>query len=163
MVVDPQRKESSMRTIGSKKRFALIAGTTAAVLLGGGIAVGYWSTTGSGSGSADVGTSSALEIDQTNTTDLLYPGGPAADIDLDITNNTDGDLRIDTLSAVITTGVVGCNASDFVFTPSAAVTDVDVPAGVTSISAAATISMTNTSLNQDLCKNADLTLAFSSN
>ena len=74
-----------MRNLSSKKRFALIASTVAAVFVGGGIAVAYWTTTGSGTGTAATGNSSTVTVSSTAITGL-YPGGPAVPIVLNVNN-----------------------------------------------------------------------------
>jgi hypothetical protein len=153
-----------MRILGSKKRFAAVATTTAAVLLGSGIAVAYWTTGGSGSGTADIGTSQdvTFTVGAGDGIDDLYPG--AAEVfEVDVNNPTDGalqlgtvDIEIDGFSAPAGT----CDIDDF------SVTDIvvndEVPAGPSTLTGTATISMDNTASNQDDCKNASLDLSFTS-
>jgi hypothetical protein len=75
-----------MRNI-SKKRLAVIAGGTAAVMAGAGIGYAYWTTTGSGSGSAGTGNVSRnITMTASNSTDKLVPGGDAIDLTLTANN-----------------------------------------------------------------------------
>jgi len=151
-----------MSKIGSKKRFALIATTVAAVFVGGGIAVAYWTTTGSGSGSAATGDSSTVTVTQTNTIDGLYPGGPAQDIDLHISNANASAQHIDTVAITVSgTSDPGCTDADFTVTD-ATIGD-DVASGgddYAGSATGATIAMNETGVSQDDCKNATVDLAF---
>jgi hypothetical protein len=79
------------------KKQKVIALTTAAVVAtGGGVAWAYFTTTGTGAGTAAVGTSSPLTITQdafggTGAPVVsLLPGGPAQYIGFKINNTTDG-------------------------------------------------------------------------
>jgi hypothetical protein len=146
----------------SKKTFAIVASATAAVLVGGGVAVAYWTTTGTGSGSATAGTTSALVITQTNSPTGLYPGGPAASLDISVANPGTASARISTLTASATaTDQPGCNAADFdVNVVGIATTDI-APGGSQAFSNAATVELTETNANQDACKNAVVTISYS--
>jgi hypothetical protein len=147
-----------MRKLGSKKRFAVIAATTAAVLVGGGVAVAYWTTTGTGTGSAATGDSSTVTVTQTNTVTGLYPGGPAADVDLHISNGNASAQHIATVTLTnVTTDQPGCTAADFAVTD--ATINADVPSGGDDYAGATTgasVQMIDTGSNQDACKNANV-------
>jgi hypothetical protein len=153
-----------MRILGNKKRFAAVATTTAAVLIGSGIAVAFWTTGGSGSGSADIGTSQDVTyaVSATDPIDDLYPGADE-DFVVEVDNPTDGPLQIGTVDIEIdgfAAPAGTCDIDDF------SVTDIvvndEVPAGTSDLVGTATISMANTALNQDDCKNASLDLSFTS-
>ena len=64
-----------MKIFSSKKRVAAIGVVTAATLVGGGAAFAYWTTTGSGSGSATVGSAAAWTADESG--DLIAADSPA--------------------------------------------------------------------------------------
>jgi len=155
-----------MRKIGSKKRFALIATTTAAVLVGSGVAFAYWTTTGSGNGTAATGTSSVVAITQTNTVTGLYPGGPAQTLQLNINNsNVSGQyVGIVTVAVVNTTiGAVvqaGCTAADFVVTNGTI--NAVVPAGTVNPynASGATVKMIDTGVPQNACKGVTVNLSY---
>ena len=156
-----------MRKIGSKKRFALIATTTAAVLVGSGVAFAYWTTTGSGTGSATAGNSSTVTVNQTGAAITgLYPGGPAVAVPFNIVNGNVSGQYIATVALSVSgtrNGVVaqpGCTAADFTVT--AGTIGAVVPSGTTNYPTGngATIKMIDTGVNQNLCKTVTVDLAF---
>ena len=124
-----------------------------------GAAIAYWTTSGTGSGTASVGTDSGVTIDPVSFTGTLYPGG-SVPVDFTITNdsaNTAVQIHkvIADTSGGNTNGIsglpVGCSASDFHF---ADVTlDTSIAASGTT-TGSGTLSMDNTASNQDACKNA---------
>ena len=153
-----------MKEFIKTKRGALLAGSVAtALLVGGGVAFAYWTTTGSGTGSAGAGDVSAVTVTQTNTITGLYPGGPAQDIDLKISNPNDSNVTIETVAVSVSgTDKTGCTAADFTVTD--ATVGSDLASGDTDVLGAdsgASIKMDNTASNQDACKNATVSLSFS--
>src|SRR5579872_3654734 len=94
----------------TKKR-ALIALAVVGVLAAGGSALAYFTAAGSGSGTASVGTSSAVSLAGT-ITGTLYPAGNPASVSVVVTNNGAGSqyvnsvhlasINIDTSSATYT-------------------------------------------------------------
>ncbi|HUE28528.1 MAG TPA: hypothetical protein VMP89_17265 [Solirubrobacteraceae bacterium] len=139
-------------------------------------AVAYFTTTSSGTGTAQVGTSSALTISSASTASNLYPGGTARPIAFSIDNTSDGHQYVGKVSATVTAvydstntteidenGTNACATSNF--TTGAASSDVgDIAGGTTYNSAASaepTVSMTNNG-NQNGCENAVVHLSLSS-
>ena len=84
-----------MKFFGRQKFFVLLAAGVAVVAAVG--AYAYYTTTGSGSGSATVGSSSALTLHGT-TSGLLYPGGPARTVSFTVDNPSPGRQRVGTIS-----------------------------------------------------------------
>jgi hypothetical protein len=150
----------------NRKRYGIIAATTAAVLIGGGVAVAYWTISGSGTGSATTGTTTSLTVSGTNTPSGLYPGGPSQAVDFQIVNPNAGSVYVNQVTVSVTgTNKVGCDASDFSITQPTAIA-AEVNAGTTSYAGGTTgagIAMINKGVTQDACKNATVNLAFSSN
>src|SRR6478609_663209 len=159
---------NNMRKIGSKKRFALIASTTAAVLIGSGVAVAYWTTTGSGTGTAATGTSSTVTVAPFGTAITgLYPGmATAVNVPFSITNSNVSGQYISTVALAVTStqnGVTpqpGCTSADFTVTN--ATINAVVPSGTTNYATGngATIKMIDTGVPQNLCKNVTVNLSF---
>jgi hypothetical protein len=155
--------------IEGRKRFGIIAATVAAVLVGGGVAVAFWTTTGTGTGSAGVGTTANVTITQDGSISGLFPGGPEQDIDFTITNPNPGPVRISTVTITVLSVTKDpgapagtCDATDFTVTSPSAI-NADIPVGATSYTGAVTgaaIEMINKPVNQDACKNATVSLAF---
>jgi len=149
-------------------RKALVAGGLVATLAMGGIAFAYFSATGSGSGSASVGSSSGLDISQDGPAVTgLVPNGPAKTIHYTVTNNTAGAEFVDQVSTTVSSVTSGslateaCDASMF--------TIVDGPALSTNLqpghtaSGTATIKLVDDGNNQDNCQGSTVSLAFASN
>jgi len=156
------------------KKFAAIA-ITASVALTATAAFAYWTTSGSGSGSATAGSSNgvvtlAASID--TSTHAIYPGG-SNPVHFTATNSGATDLYVTSvslsaLSATTPAGVVttpsSCLASDFSMLQ---VTEgIRIPANTTTPMALTTdgsLVFANSTLSQDNCKGAGITLNVVSN
>jgi len=156
----------NMKRFMNKKVVAI--GLAAGITLGGaGAAFAYWTTSGSGNGTATTASSNgtlALNVSAVSTN--LYPGG-SAPVTITATNSGATDLQLTTvafasLSVDSTHATAGCLATDY-SVGTVATTPTDVLAGTTSGTVAtATLSMANTALSQDACKGAVITLNFTS-
>jgi hypothetical protein len=117
-------------------------------------AYAYWTASGTGAGTATVGTDSGVTIAVTNTGAALYPGGSAT-ITFHVQNDSSSSAV--TVGKVVQDGPVtglpvGCSAADFSF---ADVTlNESVAASGNGPNHTGTLSMANTASNQDACKNA---------
>jgi hypothetical protein len=143
-----------------KKKLA-VAAVTIIALVGGGIAWAYFTTTGSGTGSASTGTSSTVTLHGTAST-TLYPG-TSSTVNFTVDNPSSGHQFVGTIHlASVTTDKPGCVVADY--TMPDVVANQDVPSGNgTAITATGTLSMANTNVSQDNCKNAAVTLNLTSN
>lgn len=123
----------------------------------------FWSITGSGTATTDVGTTSNGTVTLAATIpNGIYPGGTRT-VSYTATNTNATDVRVGTVTVTgITSSAPTCNTADFSVTP--AVQDFDVPAGSTNLAlpTTATLSYANTAVSQDACKGATLTLTLSS-
>jgi hypothetical protein len=164
----------SIKRFMNKKVVAI--GLAAGITLGGaGAAFAYFTSSGSGPGSASVGSSTALDITQTNVTALsgLTPNGVTLPVQYKIANPTgNGAQTLGTVTASIdsisgpndtNTGVgTTCTSADFTITPSAnsvgSVGDGDTFTSDTGTEP--TIQMKDTGLNQDGCEGAALVLTI---
>jgi hypothetical protein len=123
-----------------------------------GIAVAYFTASGTGSGTATVGSAAGVTITDVTFDDTLYPGGSTT-VRFTI-NNTSADTAVSVDKVVAdtaygTTGVdglpTGCDASDFSFG------DVTVNESISangSTSSTGTLSLANSTANQDACQGA---------
>lgn len=146
-----------------KKKIAAAA-TAAVIAVGGaGAAFAYFTTSGAGTGSGTVGTNIALVLHGTAPTNL-YPG-TSSPVSFTVDNGSTGHQYVTTihLDSVSTDAAHStCVTSDFTMPDVTA--NQDVPAGSgTAITAGGTLTMANTAVAQDGCKNAPLTLHLSSN
>ena len=148
-----------------------IAALTAALVVGAtGTAFAYWTMSGAGTGGATTGTTVAVVVNQTGAAVTgLYPGGPAANLSGDFTNNNAGPVTVKAVTATVTGNTksgTGCLSSWYAIggndTVSSHTLDpsnpVDTPVGAWS---GLTVSLTNsTTDNQDACKLAVITITY---
>lgn len=152
----------------SKKR-ALLLGTTAVVLT---LAVGayaYFTSTGSGTVTATVGSSSAVTIKGT-VGSSLYPGGSAT-VTFTVDNPSSAAQRVGTISLASIAVDAGHSTCSKVitggnpdFTMPAVVVNKTFPTGTgQSVTPTGTLTMNDTGISQDACQGATLTLNLTSN
>lgn len=141
----------------TKKKYAIVAGVSA-VALTGGVAFAYWTSTGSGTGSATTGTSTAWDV-QVDDVDLdnLTPGGPTNTIGFSVQNDNSGVQNLaNTVASVVDTSDPGCGPADFDVSATT-ITYGDVAPGAT-VNGTFTVQMVNTASNQDACKGVTVNL-----
>ena len=157
------------RILKSKKRFVL--GVVASLAIAA-VAFAYWTTSGTGDGTATTGTDQGVTVTG-DPADGLYPGGSVA-----VTTNIDNDSadqsqHVNYLHVTITTDAVGCDAADFTYqadeevagsdsNPHSVLLDEEI-AGGADLDVPGTVFMENTAVDQDACKNADIDLAYAVN
>jgi hypothetical protein len=149
------------------KRRKVMAATFVALLAITASAIAYWTTTGSGTGSATTGAGSAVTVTQVGTVTGLVPGGTAQAVDFTVTNPKSTPQYVTTVSYSIASiqtspgvAAVGCSAADFTLVQPSAIST-DLAAGVTTFSpSGATLAMKDTGSNQDGCKNVTVNLTF---
>jgi hypothetical protein len=148
----------------TKKRIAIGALGLLAVA---GVAVAYFTTTGSGTGNAKVGTSEALTISAVSASEL-YPG-TSSQVTFNVTNPSTGHQYVTKVKlkevkaykdAGHTEAKVGCENSWF--TMAEVTENQDVPTGATELSSKGTLKFENEPVSQDACKNAYLVAYFES-
>ena len=171
----------------TKKRFAGALGAVIAIAAVG-VAVAYFTTSGSGSGSATVGTGSALTITGTSAA-TLYPG-TSSGVTFTVDNPSSGHQQLGTIHLAAVHACVGtgstwngttctnsgteattCESVETV-APDTTTANFYMPDVVSnqdfgsgsgqSVTASGTLKMNDLSSSQDACKNANLTLSFTS-
>ena len=123
----------------------------------------YFTTTGSGTGTGTTGTSSALTLHGTAAS-TLYPG-TSSTVTFTVDNPSAGHQYVNTIHlASVTTDAAhsACNVGDYTMPDVSAAQDVANGNGI-AITATGTITLANTAVSQDACKNAPLTLNLTSN
>ena len=135
------------------------------------VAVGayaYFTSTGSGTVTATVGTSSAVTIKGT-VTGNLYPGSSSS-VALTVDNPSSGKQRVGTISLekiVADAGHASCSVvitggnPDFTM-PEIAVNKTFSPGNNQTVTPSGTLTMNDTGVNQDACQGATLTLTLKS-
>jgi hypothetical protein len=152
-----------MRKLNKK----IVVGTAAAavVLVGGGIAFAYWSTTGSGSGSATNAASNGTVVLHAAFAGGLTPGASET-VTYTADNAGTSSLRVGTITPTVSIDAAhvtsGCAVTDFTIAPTTSNTTV---AATTNGVAAGTgtLFFADTAANQDGCKGATITLTLASN
>jgi hypothetical protein len=136
----------------------LVPVVAAMALAVAGIAVAYFTASGTGSGTATVGTAGGVTITDVSFGGDLYPGG-ATSVSFRV-NNTSSDTAVRVGKVVVSSirTPLGCDASDFGFA------DVDVNAEIPangSTSGSGSLTLANSSSNQDACQGASVDLNLS--
>ena len=134
----------------AKRRITVLA-SLISVLLVAGVAFAAWTANGSGSGSAQAGTSAALTTDAYATTaDALIPGG-SGDVTLKILNSNAFPVAVSAINAngAVTSNDASCTVSGVSFANQSAPTEGwTVPAnGHLNVKLADAASMSNASQN----------------
>lgn len=154
----------------TKKRFAVLGAV--AILAMAGIAVAYFTSTGSGTGSATVGSSTAFKVTVAAATGgPLYPGSGSENLAYTVKNEGSGAQNVNSTSATvaseggnITQGgveVPGCKASWFTATDTSPA-PVNLKGGE-SASGSVEVTMQDSGTNQDACQGTspDITVSAS--
>lgn len=146
-----------MRKMTNRNKIKALATSAALVAVSGGAAFAYWSTTGSGYGTAGAATGTTpVSITVTFDKDIA-PGG-TKDIQYSASNPNSSSTTV-TLDRAVVTATGSCDATWFA---------ASVPTGTTTIAAGATASLgtgtltfADTATNQDACKGATITVTAS--
>jgi hypothetical protein len=154
---------------GRNKRRALIALSATCALVVAGAAIAYFTSSGSGTATATVGSSSAVTLKAT-VTGSLYPG-TASPVTFTVDNPSSGKQRVGTISlekitpdaghATCSTVVTGGNP-DFTMAE-VAVNKVYGPGNAQAVTPTGSLTMNDTGVSQDACQGATLTLNLKSN
>jgi hypothetical protein len=150
-----------IRSFTSSKRRVAAFGTLVAMAAVVG-AIAYFTGTGSGTGQAQVGTSTPWGVTFGATTGTMYPGSGTSTVNYTVTNNGSGSQRLNTTTGSVAaagsgtvtssgTPVAGCLATWFSVSNSPPAGTTLSPSGTTTGSAAVTMAESGT--NQDACKN----------
>lgn len=152
------------------KRSSIIAAVTAVgVLAAGGVAFAFWTSSGTGSASAAIASSAGnLTVAQTGSITGLYPGGPAQDVSVIVTNPTSTDISLTDVAVTVSgtekplgTANAACTAANFTVADTVYAGEVIAAGTATAAIAPKTIRMVETGVNQDACKGAVVILSLS--
>ena len=150
-----------MSIIRNKRSRAIVFGLVAAIVVAG-AAIAFWTSSGTGQGTATVGTDSGLPISAVTFGNTLYPGGKSP-VSFTITNSSaNSAITVNQVAADTsfgTNGITGlpggCLPADFTF-PTFTVNQ-SIPASGTlnlTVPTAGGLAFANTAVNQDACKGA---------
>jgi hypothetical protein len=164
------RNPLNLRPLLSRKTALVAAGGAAVVALSATAAFAYWTTGGSGSGSAATGTAQSVTITQLGTVTGLVPGGASQPVDFTITNPASTAQYVSSVTVAVKSGWTAqadsskpaCSAADFTIVQPTAVNQ-DLPNGNTDVKpSGASIALKDAATNQDNCKGVSVDLAFTS-
>jgi hypothetical protein len=148
----------------TKKRWIAALGVVAALVVAG-TAIAYFTGSGTGTGSASVGKSTAFTVSVTGPSGLL-PGGAAEAISIDVHNGASSAQELSGVTVAIDPTWTGsqpdsskpaCTAGDFTLTQPS-VTAAEVAAGADATINGAQIAMNDASTNQDNCQGVTVPL-----
>ena len=151
----------------SKRTFAALG--CGATLVVSAAAVAFFTSSGSGTGTAAVGSSSAVTLHATISSNL-YPGS-SSPVTFTVDNPSSGVQRVGTVtlaSISVDSGHSSCSTvisggnPDFTMAP-VNVNEVISPGNGQSVAATGTLTMNETGVNQDACQGATLTLHLTNN
>jgi hypothetical protein len=152
----------------------LVALGVVAVLAVTGAAYAYFTSTGSGTGNATVGASTAFTVAVAAPTGgLLYPGSGTDTLSYTVHNPSAGAQNLSGTTAVVAssggnitqsgTPVTGCLSSWFTATNTAPTLPQDLAGGATSTAGSVAVTMSDSGTNQNPCVSAtpDITVSAS--
>jgi hypothetical protein len=140
-----------------------------AALTAAGAAIAYFTSSGSGTGTAAVGSSSAVTLHATISSNL-YPGS-SSPVSLTVDNPSSGAQRVGTVTLAgisVDAGHSACSTTisggnpDFTM-PAVNVNKVFPSGNGQSVTPSGTLTMNETGVNQDACQGATLTLQLTNN
>jgi hypothetical protein len=149
----------------TKKRTAVIAGAAALVLAGTTAAFAYWTTSGSGSGSASVASSAHTVTLHATTSGNLYPGA-SVPVSFTADNASSGGLQVNKVqlvSVTADTAHASCTVADFTMADVLETQTIAAGASGIALTNGGTLAYADTAVDQSTCKGATLTLTVSSN
>jgi hypothetical protein len=136
-----------------------------AVLALAGMAFAYWTTTGSGEGSGSVASSNGTVTLAGSIAEALTPGGSSA-VKFTADNPGTSSLSVGTIHAVVSIdsahAAAGCQASDFTIADTAENQVIPAHSKGVELAKEGSISMIDSSENQDACQGAVISLALTS-
>ncbi len=156
-----------MHRLASKRALVALSCLTALVIAA--VAVAYFTSTGSGTATAKVGTASAVTLKGT-VSGNLYPGS-SSQVSFTVDNPSSGTQRVGTITLTGITVDAGHSTCSTVITggnpdfsmPAVAVNATFNSGNGQAVTPKGTLTMNDTGVNQNACQGAELTLALSSN
>ena len=136
-----------------------------------GIASAYWTTGGSGSGTAATGTPASVTVIQTASVTGLYPGIPPVTLSGNFNNPNPGKVYITAVTASVTPfsfqtvfpAKPACTQADFSISGTANVAaEILTGNGVGAWTGLTLTMIDNTGANQDNCKNITVPITYTS-
>jgi hypothetical protein len=146
------------------KKIVVVSSVAALGFLGAGVAVAYWTSTGTGEGVATTGESVAFEIASEPAVGIMAPGSAGQTVAFTVTNPGTGNLYLNDVDVVLAdaAGVPwvpagACDPADYTAVVSTPPPVGDIAPGG-EVDGVITVTLANTGFNQDDCQNQDVPL-----
>jgi hypothetical protein len=165
-------QEIDMRKLNRKQKATVAIAFGAVGVAGSGVAYAYWTSDGTGTGTASTvaGNTTAFSVTG-NVPAAMYPGDSPQTITATVKNNGAEKYKVESLVAYVTTNKgAACDGSNFLINgneaPSTALTAVDLGIDPTDLAANGTktktytIQFNNKATNQDGCKDATVSVNY---
>jgi hypothetical protein len=152
-----------------KRSVKVAIAASAAVLIGGGVAVAFWTAGGTGSGSVTTDTTQALTVIQTSQLTKLTPGSPAVPLSGMVLNPNHFTVHVNAVTAAVgNMPGTGCDPAWFDITgtvaPMEAVFNTDPTLNRLNLWSGLNIALRNEStVNQDGCKGLAVPIVYTVN
>jgi hypothetical protein len=160
------REAIMAKTMSRGRKRIIIAFVAMFTLAGAGVAFAYWTSTGSGTGAATTGVSTAFTITSQAPVGTITPGGAGQTVAFTVTNPSGTAQYLTSVAVTLaTTGgtpwvpPAGCLIADYTATVTTAVPVGDIAAGA-SVNGVATVTLANTGVNQNACQGQAVPLYF---
>lgn len=135
-------------------------------LVGGGVALAYWTSGGTGDGAATTGTAGTFDITVDGPVGEIAPGNAGETIDFHVFNNGTNTQHLSDVTATLAdaNGTPwlpdgGCLASDYTVDMSTPAPAGDIAPGG-SVDGQVTVTLANTGENQDACQGQSVPVHF---
>jgi hypothetical protein len=153
-----------MKLITKRRAFLTLTAALMVVIVGG--AYAFFTSSGTGTGTASVGSSSAVTLHAT-VTGSLYPGS-SSPVSFTVDNPSSGKQKVGTISLVsITPDASHSECSTVIGTdfamPAVTANQTFGNGNAQAVTATGTLTMNDTGVSQDKCQGATLTLNVKSN
>ena len=163
---DPLGLENPLKRHISRKLTIVAIGVP--VVLSAGIAIAYWTNSGSGSGNAATGTTTSITVNQTVSPTGLVPGGTVA-LSGNFNNTNTSKVFVTAVTASVTPFSVqpdatkpACNQADFTITGTSLVGVEIVPGSGVGAWSGLSLNMVDAATNQDNCKTVTVPITYAS-
>lgn len=156
-----------MSILGTRRnRFITLVAAVAVAAVSGGLAFAYWTSTGTGAGSAATGASTDFTVTSIAAVGpALTPGGAAQTVGFTVANASPGSLDLSSVVVTIANpdgtawvAVPGCSAADYAIASPTIVYGQIAPG--TGVDGTVTVAMNDLATNQDACKTVTVPLYF---
>ena len=154
------------QTMSSGRKRIITAVTAALLILGGGVAFAYWTSGGTGAGTATTGTSTAFTITAAAPDGTIAPGNAGQTVVFTVTNPGTSPQYLTQVTATLAEAdgtpwvpAGGCLIEDYTVAVSTPAPVGDIAAG-DSVDGVVTVTLANTAANQNPCQGQDVPLYF---